>query len=65
MRPSGRARNRHFAEGHSQSQRRIQHYRPEQNKLLYTIDNITVERVAEDEIELFDLADSAYQRICG
>lgn len=51
--------------GEHWSHRRIQHYRPEQHKLLYTIDNITAEQSNRNTIELIELADDAYRRNCA
>jgi hypothetical protein len=51
--------------GEHWSHRRIQHYRPEQHKLLYTIDDITAERSNGSATELIERADDAYQRTCA
>lgn len=45
--------------------RRIQHYLPQQDELLYTIDDITAERSDRGATEFMQLADDAYQRACA
>lgn len=51
--------------GEHWSHRRIQHYLPEQDKLLYTIDDIMAEPSDRSATEFIDLADDAYQRNCA